>query len=109
MKQADIKKSLLDELGLSGVPKEKQEQLVIKMTEVLLKRIFLETVEKLDEKSQEEYAEMVKNNPTPNVLDIFLSSHINDYDEVVNKIIENFKKEMKNNVEDVNQKGIQSN
>jgi uncharacterized protein YaaW (UPF0174 family) len=99
MKQADIKKSLLDELGLSGIPKEKQEQLVIKMTEVLLKRIFIETLEKLDDKSQEEYAEMVKNNPTPEELEKFLSIHISDYDEMVNKIIENFKEEMKKNTE----------
>lgn len=95
MKQAEIKKSLLDELGLSDIPKEKREQLVEKMTEVLLKRIFMETLEKLDEKSQEEYAEMVKNNPNPEELDNFLSSHISNYDEMVNKIIENFKEEMK--------------
>lgn len=101
MKQAEIKKSLLDDLGLSNIPKEKQEQLVIKMTEVLLKRIFRETLEKLDEKNQEEYAELAKNNPTPEELEKFLSSRISDYDEMINKIIENFKAEMKSGVENV--------
>ncbi|PJA87941.1 MAG: hypothetical protein CO140_01560 [Candidatus Moranbacteria bacterium CG_4_9_14_3_um_filter_40_7] len=102
MKQADIKKSLLEELGLSGIPKEKQEQLVVKMTEVLLKRIFLETVNKLDEKNREEYAKMIENNPTPEELDEFLSSRINNYDEMINTIIENFKEEMKKKTENVN-------
>lgn len=101
MKQTEIKKTLLDELGLSDIPKEKQEQLVVKMTEVLLKRIFMETLEKLDEKSQEEYAELAKNNPTSEELEKFLSSRISDYDEMINKIIENFKAEMKSGVEKV--------
>jgi hypothetical protein len=51
-----VQKTIIDELGLSDLPEDKKEQLVLKMTEAVLKRIFLETMEKLSEKEQEEYA-----------------------------------------------------
>jgi hypothetical protein len=51
--QAQIQKALIDELGLSELPQDKQEELLIKMTEVLLKRIFVETMEKLSDEDRE--------------------------------------------------------
>jgi galactose-1-phosphate uridylyltransferase len=92
--QSTIQKSLMDVLGLSNLPQEKQEELVMKMTEVLLKRIFIETMEKLKEGDQEEYAKMIEEKASPEDVEKFLKEKISDYDQVFEKIVADFKKEM---------------
>lgn len=89
-----IQKTLLDELGLADLPQDKKEQLVIKMTEVILKRIFLETMERLDDDGKDQYEKLVQGNATPDQMEEFLKSKIGDYDEVIQKIVDDFKKEM---------------
>lgn len=89
-----IQQTIIDELGLSDLPQDKKEQLLIKMTEVVLKRIFVETMEKLNEKDQAEYEKLVEENVEPAKLEEFLKGKIANYDEMVKKIIINFKEEM---------------
>jgi hypothetical protein len=93
--QVDIQKTIIEELGLSDLSREKQEKLVIKMTEAVLKRVFLETIEKLSVADQENFSQMIGNKAAPEQLEKFLSEKINDYDEMVKKIVEDFKEEMK--------------
>ncbi len=91
-----MQKTLMEELGLSDLPQDKQEQLLIKMTEVLLKRIFLETMEKLDDQGKEEYQKMVESGTaTPEQMEEFLKSRVNDYEGLVKKVVDEFKEEMK--------------
>ena len=92
--QSSIQKSLLEEMGLSNIPQEKQEELVMKMTEVLLKKIFLETIGRLKEKDQDEYAKMIEEKSSPEAVEKFLKEKISDYDEVFEKIVADFKSEM---------------
>ena len=89
-----MQQNLIDELGLTDLSQDKKDQLLIKMTEVVLKRIFLETVEKLNEKDREEYAKMIEENASPEKLEEFLQAKIENYDEMVKKIVEEFKEEM---------------
>lgn len=96
--KSSIQKTLLDELGLSNLPQEKQEELVMKMTEVLLKRIFIETLEKLKEPDQEEYAKMIEEKASPDEVEKFLNEKISNYDQVFEKIVADFKEEMKKGV-----------
>lgn len=91
-----IQKTLIDELGLADLPQEKQEQLMVKMTEVVLKRIFVETMEKLTEKDQEAYSEMIDKNAAPEEVEKFLTEKISGYNEMVKKVVEDFKEEIKN-------------
>ena len=94
-----MQKTLMEELGLSDLPQDKQEQLLIKMTEVLLKRIFLETMEKLDDQGKEEYQKMVESGTaTPEQMEEFLKSRVNDYEGLVKKVVDEFKEEMKRNI-----------
>jgi len=96
MDQNKMQKTLMEELGLSDLPQDKQEQLLIKMTEVLLKRIFLETMEKLDDQGKEEYQKMVESGTaTPEQMEEFLKSRVNDYEGLVKKVVDEFKEEMK--------------
>jgi hypothetical protein len=93
--QAQIQKELLEELGLSSLPPDKQEELLIKMTEVLLKRIFIETMERLNEADREMYEKMVDEKSEPEKIGEFLKERVLNYDEMVQKIIIDFKEEMK--------------
>ena len=93
--QNQIQQTIIDELGLSGLPQEKQEKLLSQMTEVVLQRIFIETMQKLSKSDQEEYAKMVENKATPDEVEAYLRGKITDYDEMIKKIIDDFKSEMK--------------
>lgn len=92
--QTQVQKTIIDELGLSSLPQEKQEELLVKMTEVVLKRIFVETMEKLSEADQEAYSQMIDRNATPEEVEKFLIEKIPNYDELVKKVVEDFKGEM---------------
>ncbi len=92
--QTQIQKTIIEELGLADLPKEKQDQLLVKMTEVVLRRIFLEIMEKLNESDQKVYEKMIDENYTPEKLEEFLREKIANYDEMIKKIITNFKEEM---------------
>lgn len=93
--QAEIQKQLIEELGLSSLPREKQEELLIKMTEVLLKRIFVETMEKLNDDDLKTYEKMVDEGEDSEKIGAFLKEKVYNYDAMVEKIIMNFKEEMK--------------
>ena len=89
-----IQQTLIEELGLSNLPQEKQEQLAIRATEVLLKRIFLETMERLDDEGKGKYQELVTNQASPEELEKFLREKITDYDQLLEKVVADFKAEM---------------
>lgn len=91
----EIKKTIIDELGLTDLPEDKKEQLIIKMTEVVLKRIFVETMGKLSESDQDAYEKLIDDKVESEKLEGFLKEKISGYDEMVAKIINEFKEEMK--------------
>lgn len=84
----------MEELGLGSLPQEKQEALLAKMTEVVLKRIYVETMDKLTEADQETYAKMIEEKATPEELEKFLVAKIPNYDELVKKVVDGFREEM---------------
>ena len=93
--QNQVQQTIIDELGLTDLPQEKQDQLLVRMTEVVLKRIFLETMEKLTESQQAEYEKLIDGDADPEQLEIFLKEKIANYDEMVVKVVTDFKEEMK--------------
>lgn len=85
---------LIKDLGIDTLSEDKQSELIIKMTEVLLKRIFLETMEKLGEQGRKEYEKITQDEVTPEQVDAFFKNNIKDYDEMVQGVVEEFKLEM---------------
>ncbi|MEI8344142.1 MAG: DUF5663 domain-containing protein [Candidatus Moraniibacteriota bacterium] len=85
---------LVKDMGIDNLPQDKQNELINKMTEVLLKRIFLETMEKLGEQGREEYEKMSEGEIEPEQVEAFFKEKINDYDQMVESIVEEFKNEM---------------
>lgn len=92
--QSIILSGLIKDLGIDTLSKDKQNELIIKMTEVLLKRIFLETMEKLGEHGREEYEKITEGEATPEQMEAFFKNNIKDYDGMVQGIVEEFKAEM---------------
>lgn len=84
---------------MANLPQDKQDELVIKITEVLLKRIFLEIMEKMDEQGKEEYQKLAEGgNATPEQMEDFLKSKVEDFEGLVQKVIDEFKEEMKQGI-----------
>jgi hypothetical protein len=92
--QDQILQKLMEDLGLGDLPQDKQEELVIKMTEVVLKRMFVETMDRLDPQDQDVYGDMLDKGSTPEEIEQFLRSKIDNYDQLLEKIVSDFKKEM---------------
>jgi len=85
----------MKELGLEKLSQEKQEELIAKMGEVVLKKMFLETVEKLDGDGCKHFERMLEEKRTPEEIEEFLKVKIPDYDEILKKIVMDLKKDLK--------------
>jgi len=85
---------LMEALGLAELPEDKQDELVVKMTEVILKRMFVETMDRLKPAEQDEYGEMLDHGATPEEIEQFLRGKIDNYEQVLEKVVANFKQEM---------------
>lgn len=96
--QNQLQQTILDELGLSDLPEDKKNELLTKMTEVILKRIFVETMDKLSEADQQQYEQMIEQNVSPEELEGFLREKISDYDTMIQRIVEGFKEDMKKEI-----------
>jgi hypothetical protein len=92
--QEKVLSQLVKDLGIDNLPQNQQNELIIKMTEVLLKRIFLETMEKLGQQGREEYEKMSQGDVEIQRVEAFFKERINNYDQMIDKIIEEFKEEM---------------
>lgn len=90
-----LKQELVDELGLGVLSPEKQEEMIGKMTEVLMKRIFVDTMEKLGEEGMDEYEKLIERKPEQSEVEEFLNERIDDYSGMVDGIVADFKSEMK--------------
>lgn len=95
--QSQIQQQLAEELGISKFPHDKQEELLVKMTEVLLKRIFIETMDNLGDQAKVEYEKLVEGGAQPEQVEEFLKTNIPNYESLIQKVISSFKEEMKNN------------
>ncbi|MCX6763764.1 MAG: DUF5663 domain-containing protein [Candidatus Moranbacteria bacterium] len=89
-----IQQTLVEELGIADLPQDKQEQLLIKMTEVILKRMFVETMDKLNEADQKAYEQMLDRSAEPAEVEKFLREKIGNYDQLLEKIVEEFKEKV---------------
>jgi hypothetical protein len=101
--QDQILQNLMMDLGLENLPQDKQEELVMKMTEVVLKRMFVETMDRLDQTDQDTYSEMLDRGAIPEEIEQFLRSKIENYDQLLEKIVTDFKKEMTGSASEGNQ------
>ncbi len=92
-KETIMQQTIIEELGLSELPQEKQEELLVKIGEVVMKRIYLETMERLEKEDQEKLVDIMEKNPDG--IEAFLAEKISNYEEFVRGIVDNFRQELK--------------
>lgn len=96
--QEALKKELIEAFHLEGIPEDKQEALLSKMGEALLKRIFLETMEKMGEAGVTEYEALLDKGAKQEEIEAFLENKIPGYNIFVRGVVDKFKEEMKEGV-----------
>lgn len=94
----EAKKALLEELGIADLPEDKQNDLIGKMTEAVLKKILLEVLERLNETDRAIFETMMENGASPEEMEKFLQEKIPSYDKLVEKVVADFKEEMKKEI-----------
>jgi hypothetical protein len=78
-------------LGITGLPDEKQKEIIERSTDILLQKIFMETVDKLSEEDQKTYLEMIEKEDTdPEETGKFLQDKIPGYKENIQKTVDDF-------------------
>lgn len=92
--QEELKKELIATFHLEDVPEDKQEELLSKIGEALLKRIFIETMEKMGDESVKEYEEMLDKEAKQEEIEAFFETKIPGYNIFVRGVVEKFKEEM---------------
>lgn len=95
----EVLKNLMSELGLADLPQDKQDELAVKMTEVILKRMFIETMDRLNPRDQEAYGDLIENKATPEEIESFLNEKIENYESILIDVVQKLKTEMVNNKE----------
>ncbi len=97
MDKMTIKEDIIKELGLEELPEGDRAEILEKMTELALKRIAVETLERLSEEDRDAL-EKLQETASPEEIDAFLKSKIENYEETLQKTINDFKKEMKESI-----------
>ncbi len=90
-----LKQQFIDEFGLGVLSPEKQDEIIASMTEAVMKRIFVDTMEKLGEAGMDEYEKLIEQNPEQSQIEEFLKGKIPEYDSMVEQIVADFKTKMK--------------
>ncbi len=98
MKQnvTSIQQTIAKEFGFDELEDEKQQKLIERMTESVIKRVLVEAYAKLSESDRETFEEMMENveNINPNDIDEFLQEKLTDYDAIVVEAVEDLKKHL---------------
>ncbi|MFC1622963.1 DUF5663 domain-containing protein [Patescibacteria group bacterium] len=93
--ESRIKEAIMKELDLEGLDDEKQNEIISKMGEVILKRIFFRIMEKLNDDSRKEFEEMMSQEVDSEQLESFLSEKIPDFEKITQEIVVELKDELK--------------
>lgn len=93
--QAKMQEEILKNLGLEGLSPEMQNGILEKIGELIIKRMFLATMDKLDAKGTDEFNKMAEEGKTSEEIEAFLREKISGYDEMLEKIVVEVKEEMK--------------
>ena len=98
--QNSIQQNILERLGLGELPQESQVELLTRMTESVLKRITLEVLQSLSEADQDVLLKMQEEQETfdPEKIEQFLREKVPQYEQLVQKVVEQFTTEMEETV-----------
>lgn len=96
----NILEQIFKELQLKNLSPKMQGEILEKMTELFLKRIVIKVLETLPEGDREEFSQIQESGNSEKMLN-FLRYKIEEFDEIVEKGLDEFKKETKQTVADL--------
>lgn len=96
MKQVleQYRQEIIETFGLQDVATEKQDELIARMGEVFLKKLFLATLDKLGDHGSREYEELLKKEASLDEIEAFLEAKIPNYPVFVRGVVTEFKNDM---------------
>jgi hypothetical protein len=92
--QAQLREELIKAFHLEQIPEDKRDELLEKMGEALLKRVFLATMDKIGEEGIKEYEALLDREAKQDEIEAFFESKIPGYDVFVRDVATQFKEEM---------------
>lgn len=92
--QEKLTEDLIAVFHLEGIAKEKQQELVTKLSEALLKRIFLETMERLGDAGVKEYEALLDKEANEQEIGTFFEAKIPGYGIFIEDVAKRFKAEI---------------
>lgn len=92
--EVKMTKSLIKELNLEGLPEDEQNKILEKIGEIVLKEMFVKTVDSLDEDGRKHFEKMLKEKSTPEEIEEFLKLKISNYEEILQDIMNNLKDDL---------------
>lgn len=96
--QAQLREELIKAFHLEQIPEDKRDELLEKMGEALLKRVFLATMDKIGEEGIKEYEALLDREAKQDEIEAFFESKIPGYDVFVREVATEFKEEMTKNL-----------
>ena len=93
--EEELKAAWVEEFQLQALSPEKQEELIGKMIEALLKRVHVATYERLGDANIDEYERMLGDDVKDEDFAQWLEGKIPGYDAFVADVVTKFNKEMK--------------
>lgn len=96
--QEQLREELISAFHLEQIPEDKRDELLEKMGEALLKRIFLATMEKIGDEGVREYEALLDREAKQDEIEAFFETKIPGYNVFVREVAEEFKEEMTKNL-----------
>ncbi len=90
-----MRQDIVKKLGIESLPQKEQDELIDQVNEAILGRVMYETMEKLSEENTEILKKKIEDETsTSEEIHEFLKNNIENYDDFVNSIVDDFFKEM---------------
>ncbi len=88
------RQEIIETFSLEDLAPEKQDELITKIGEVFLKRLFLATLDKLGAQSSREYEDLLDKKASADEIEAFLAQKIPNYPVFVRGVVSQFKADM---------------
>ncbi|HFC36100.1 MAG TPA: hypothetical protein ENJ49_00280 [Candidatus Moranbacteria bacterium] len=85
---------IIAELGLDKLPKDRQDDILAKIGELILKKIFVETIDKLSDADRREFEKMLERGESAENIESFLEEKIDNYAKIVEDIVVEIKNDI---------------
>lgn len=92
--QGQLREELITAFHLEQVPEDKRDELLEKMGEALLKRVFLATMEKIGDDGVMEYEALLDKEAKQEEIEAFFEKKVPGYDVFIRGVADEFKEEM---------------